>query len=40
MLHLPVGSMPHEKVLKSIQLLGEQVKPIVDEYMKNKEEIK
>ncbi|MEB8068001.1 LLM class flavin-dependent oxidoreductase [Mammaliicoccus fleurettii] len=40
MLHLPVGSMPHEKVLKSIQLLGEKVKPIVDEYMKNKEEFK
>ncbi|QJF25858.1 LLM class flavin-dependent oxidoreductase [Mammaliicoccus vitulinus] len=40
MLHLPVGSMPHEKVLKSIQLLGEKVKPIIDEYMKNKEEMK
>lgn len=40
MLHLPVGSMPHEKVLKSIQLLGEKVKPIVDDYMKNKEEMK
>lgn len=39
MLHLPLGSMPHEKVLKSIQLLGERVKPIVDEYMNNKEEI-
>lgn len=40
MLHLPVGSMPYEKVLKSIQLLGEKVKPIIDEYMKNKEEMK
>ncbi|OAO31555.1 luciferase [Mammaliicoccus lentus] len=39
MLHLPVGSMPHEKVMKSIKLLGEKVKPIVDDYMKNKEEI-
>lgn len=39
MLHLPLGSMPHEKVMKSIKLLGEKVKPIVDDYMKNKEEI-
>lgn len=40
MLHLPVGSMPHEKVMKAIKLLGEKVKPIIDDYMENKEEIK
>lgn len=36
MLHLPVGSMPHEDVMNSIKLFGERVKPIVDEYFKNK----
>lgn len=39
MLHLPLGSMPHEQVMRSIELLGTKVKPIVDNYMKNKEEI-
>ncbi|GGI40891.1 LLM class flavin-dependent oxidoreductase [Mammaliicoccus stepanovicii] len=39
MLHVPLGSMPHDKVMKSIKLLGEKVKPIVDAYMKNKEEV-
>ena len=29
MMHTPLGSMPHEKVLQSIRLLGEQVAPIV-----------
>lgn len=30
-LHVPVGSMPHEDVLESIRLLGEEVAPIVRE---------
>ena len=29
MLHVPVGSMPHEDVLKAIELLGKEVAPIV-----------
>ncbi len=29
-LHVSVGTMPHEKVLRSIELLGTQVRPIVD----------
>lgn len=29
MLHVPVGSMPHEDVLKAIELLGTEVAPIV-----------
>ncbi|SOB99559.1 probable LLM family oxidoreductase [Ureibacillus xyleni] len=29
MLHCPVGSMPHEDVMKSIELLGKEVAPIV-----------
>ena len=36
MLHLPVGSMPHEDVIKSIKLYGEKVAPIVREYFRNK----
>ncbi|RHW34693.1 LLM class flavin-dependent oxidoreductase [Lysinibacillus yapensis] len=31
MLHCPVGSMPHEDVMKSIELLGKEVAPIVRE---------
>lgn len=31
MLHVPVGSMPHEDVLKAIELLGTEVAPIVRE---------
>lgn len=31
MLHVPVGSMPHEEVLKAIELLGTEVAPIVKE---------
>ena len=31
MLHTPVGSMPHEDVMKSIELLGTQVAPMVRE---------
>lgn len=30
-LHVPVGSMPHEDVLETIRLLGEEVAPIVRE---------
>jgi len=36
MLHTPVGSMPHEKTMHTIKLLGERVKPIVDKYFENK----
>ena len=38
MLHLPIGSMPHEEVMKSLRLYGEKVVPIVREYFKKKEE--
>jgi len=31
MLHVPVGSMPHEDVMKAIELLGREVAPIVKE---------
>lgn len=31
MLHVPVGSMPHEQVLRAIELLGTKVAPIVKE---------
>lgn len=31
MLHVPVGSMPHEQVMKAIELLGTEVAPIVRE---------
>ncbi|UXR78025.1 LLM class flavin-dependent oxidoreductase [Staphylococcus sp. IVB6227] len=36
MLHLPIGSMPHERTMNSIRLLGEKVKSIVDEYFADK----
>ena len=36
MLHLPIGSIPHEDVLKSIELYGTKVAPIVREYFRNK----
>lgn len=32
MLHLPVGSMPHEQTLQAIQLYGEEVAPRVKHY--------
>lgn len=32
MLHLPLGSMPHDQVLKAIELFGTQVAPKVREY--------
>ncbi len=31
MLHLPVGSMPHADIIKAIELLGQEVAPIVRE---------
>lgn len=36
MLHLPIGSIPHEDTLKAIELFGKEVAPIVREYFKNK----
>ncbi|MDQ0222333.1 LLM class flavin-dependent oxidoreductase [Streptococcus moroccensis] len=35
MLHLPLGSMPHEEVLKAIRLYGEEVAPKVRAYFAN-----
>lgn len=41
MLHVPVGSMPHEDVMRAIELLGEEVAPkvrkSVDEWEKDRE---
>lgn len=34
MLHLPIASMPHEKVMNAIKLYGEGVLPIVKEYFR------
>lgn len=36
MIHLPIGSIPHEKTLEAIRLFGEEVAPKVREYFKNK----
>ncbi len=36
MLHLPIGSMPHEDVLEAIRLYGEEVAPIVRDYFKER----
>ncbi len=36
MLHLPVGSMPHEETLKAIKIYGEEVAPRVREYFATK----
>lgn len=36
MLHLPIGSIPHEDTLKAIKLFGEEVAPIVREYFEKK----
>src|SRR5699024_3300531 len=36
MLHTPVGSMPHENTIRTIKLLAERVKPVVDKYFENK----
>ncbi|AOV07968.1 LLM class flavin-dependent oxidoreductase [Sporosarcina ureilytica] len=38
MLHVPVGSMPHEEVLRAIELLGTKVAPIVKEEIARWEE--
>lgn len=35
MLHIPVGSMPHERVMKAIKLYGKRVKPIIEDYFNN-----
>ena len=32
MLHLPLGPLPHEQVLQSIELFGTKVAPLVREY--------
>ncbi len=37
MLHLPLGSMPHDQVLKAIELFGTQVAPKVRSYFAMKE---
>lgn len=36
-LHVPVASMPHDEVLKAIELYGKEVVPKVKEYFKQKE---
>jgi probable LLM family oxidoreductase len=40
MLHVPVGTMPHDDVMKAIQLLGKEVAPIVREEISRWEEAK
>lgn len=35
-LHVPVGYLDHDKVLKTIQLFGERVKPIIDSELREK----
>ena len=37
MLHLPLGSMPHDQVLRAIELFGMQVVPKVRAYFAMKE---
>lgn len=37
MLHLPVGSIPHEDTMKAIELFGTKVAPIVREYFSKKD---
>lgn len=36
MLHLPIGSIPHEDTMKAIELFGTEVAPIVRKYFENK----
>lgn len=36
MLHLPIGSIPHEDIMKAIKLYGEEVAPIVRNYFEEK----
>lgn len=38
MLHLPIGSIPHEDTMKAIELFGTKVAPMVREYFKKKGE--
>ncbi|MFX3897699.1 LLM class flavin-dependent oxidoreductase, partial [Streptococcus suis] len=38
LLHLPIGSIPHEDVLRAIELYGKEVAPIVRDYFAKKEE--
>ena len=37
MLHLPLGSMPHNQVLRAIELYGTQVAPKIRAYFATKE---
>lgn len=37
MLHMPIGSLPHADILRSIELFGKEVAPRVREYFANKE---
>ena len=37
MLHLPLGSMPHDQVLRAIELFGTQVAPKIRAYFAMKE---
>ncbi|MDE8707585.1 LLM class flavin-dependent oxidoreductase, partial [[Ruminococcus] torques] len=37
MLHLPLGSMPHDQVLRAMELFGTQVAPKVRAYFAMKE---
>lgn len=39
-LHLPIASMPHEEVMNSIKIYGEEVVPKVKEHFKKKEDKK
>lgn len=36
MIHLPLGSMPHDRILNAIQLFGEEVAPRVKAYFRKK----
>ncbi|MNI86198.1 hypothetical protein D3C73_1432650 [compost metagenome] len=38
MLHVPLGTMPHEEVLRAIELLGKEVAPRVREEVARWEE--
>jgi hypothetical protein len=39
MLHCPVGTMPHDDVMKAIELLGKEVAPIVREEIRRWEDV-
>ena len=36
MIHMPIGSLPHENVMHSIQLFGEKVAPLVRKHFDEK----